>query len=239
MTEIAGQNDIANEVQAIARLFNDETAHSQINLVRIFGWGLLNPLEYSYYLDMELCAYDLHSQIRFAKEQREYIKAMVLTDATNSSHRYRRALSHVEYTVNILRDIMRGLRYLHSRELVHRDLKPANGTHTLLSSNNPSPPQKGSSLLSQLSFLDLRGGLRALISVGLTNHECFTLERRNVGNSPISASRHRVSQTSQYTLLLPAVRPDIEPPNFSRNIHIACPTRKRLISGVLALSYMH
>lgn len=163
MTELTGQNDIANEVEAIAFLFEDETAHSQMNLVRVFGWGLLNPLEYTYFIDMELCEFDLQSQIRFVNDRREVMKAMVSTDATAGTNGFQEALLVVKHTVNTLRDIILGLGYLHGRELVHRDLKPANGTHTLLflPTNHISAFLSDFKMLETLRFrLHLSGVLR-------------------------------------------------------------------------------
>jgi len=108
----------ANEVRVITKLCSTG-GHGNIIAVLQHGW--LNK-DQKYYIDMELCEMNLE----------DFINGPYI--ATLGNKRYFDPICMgVEGPEclnlwNIMRDITRGLEYIHGLREVHRDLKPQNGT---------------------------------------------------------------------------------------------------------------
>ena len=103
------KEDIINEMRAVVSLclFNEHK-----NIITVFQCGCLS--EPWYYIDMELCDFKLHNWIC---QQR---------DDTNKSSA-EDSQSYMAKICEIMRDIISGVLYVHSRNQIHRDLKPRNG----------------------------------------------------------------------------------------------------------------
>jgi len=108
---------IANEVRVITKLCSNG-GHRNIIAVLQHGW--LNK-DQKYYFDMELCEMNLDDFIKGS-----YIAALgnQYFDPTSAGGEGPECLN----LWNIMRDITRGLEYIHGLREVHRDLKPQNGT---------------------------------------------------------------------------------------------------------------
>jgi serine/threonine protein kinase len=93
------------------------------NIVSILRHGVLPNIQ-AYYIDMELCDLDLEKYIRKTWKDR----------LTDNISRYQASHSEAEvvrffgllYVREIMKDITRGLAFIHLEGEVHRDLKPAN-----------------------------------------------------------------------------------------------------------------
>ena len=110
------QRDIDNEVRAIMRLCG-EGNHK--NIVSVLKWGELPNSPY-YFIDMELC--DLNLAVYIHRTDTPSLSESLpyfIKDASVDL----RALQ----IWNIMRQIAKGITYIHKHDLVHRDVKPANG----------------------------------------------------------------------------------------------------------------
>src|SRR5271170_4843764 len=110
------QMGIDNEVRVMTKL-GSNGGHG--NIIGILRHGWLNKDQW-YYFDMELCCMNLEDFI-YGK----YITAL--------GNQYFNPISvggepDCLKLFNIMRDITRGLEYIHKHREVHRDLKPQNGT---------------------------------------------------------------------------------------------------------------
>lgn len=109
------QMGIDNEIRVITKLCSND---GHRNIISILQHGWLNKDQW-YYFDMELCAMNLE----------EFIYGRYIT--TLGSEYFdpiavEKGLECLKLW-NIMRDITRGLEYIHSLREVHRDLKPQNG----------------------------------------------------------------------------------------------------------------
>src|SRR5277367_1340854 len=110
-SQTVAAEDIWNEARAISRLCQNQ-AHR--NILCSLGHGTLSGDRY-YYLDMELCEFNLEKY---------------MTNATA-------VVGDVLIRVwDIMSDIKSGLTFLYSRNMIHRDLKPSNGISVALHSIN-------------------------------------------------------------------------------------------------------
>ena len=142
------EKDIFGELHAIEKLYKPDHGHDGLespdnensatvpravrfescahqNLVRIFASGRM-PLSPDYYIDMELCQYDLNQWI---------VKNQVLTKnwerETETEGDHNIIISDIfdmlDEGLNIVLQILTGLEFIHSHGMVHRDLNPRNG----------------------------------------------------------------------------------------------------------------
>lgn len=108
-------DDIDNEVKAITKLCT-EGSHGNIVAVLKHGWLKRSPY---YFIDMELCDLNLET----------FIYAASFDGFERDFETDRKTLEEVRLgnLWPIMRDIVRGLRFIHNHGQVHRDLKPRNG----------------------------------------------------------------------------------------------------------------
>ena len=90
------------------------------NIIEIYGYGELKNSTY-YYIDMELCAFDL----------KEYIDSKGSNPSARVTNHIRskdqRSWLDSEEIWSIMRQIANGVEFIHGHREVHRDLKPRNG----------------------------------------------------------------------------------------------------------------
>jgi serine/threonine protein kinase len=107
------EKDIKNEIRAVVLLCMSHNPHK--NIISVFDCGCL--LAPCYYIDMELCGYNLEVWIR---RQRDHEKAENVASTTTEE-------SRMAQIREIMLDIIGGVIYIHSQKQTHRDLKPRNG----------------------------------------------------------------------------------------------------------------
>lgn len=122
------KKDIENEVKAITDICAS-SGHG--NVIRFLDHGPLPASDY-YYIDMELCDFNLDKYIhapnrlpliwgrRLKRKTRERLKP-AFCEEWNSIQEKR------ENVWTIMDHITAGVEFLHGRGLAHRDLKPQNG----------------------------------------------------------------------------------------------------------------
>lgn len=110
-SDILLKQDIENEVRALEKLCTSKHP----NIVQVLGHGKLKEDGAFFYIDMELCDTTLGRYIHG-----EQVKDLVNweTIVQNNEIRF--------HAYNIMREILRGLFYIHSLGVVHRDLNPRN-----------------------------------------------------------------------------------------------------------------
>ena len=108
------ENDILNELQTIETLCK-QPCHE--NIVGIYRHA---QLEGWYFIDMELCDFNLQQYIY----EPDTLNWMPTLD--------------MQTMLKIMTDVSRGLAFIHENKKIHRDIKPQNST-PLLHFNNASP----------------------------------------------------------------------------------------------------
>lgn len=83
------------------------------NLIKVISHGPL-PTSDLYYIDMELCDFDLHNYIHDGEQYQV---------STSTRFRKKRAAFDI---LHIVTQITTGIAFLHKHKMVHRDLKPKN-----------------------------------------------------------------------------------------------------------------
>jgi len=106
------ENEILNEFRAIKKLCVD---HSHKNLVAVYRYGKL-PDSLYYYIDMELCELNLE----------EYIHEFEFKLSSTSQELPSLLPLDTKSLMLIMRDVSRGLAFIHENDEVHRDIKPRN-----------------------------------------------------------------------------------------------------------------
>ena len=115
-------SDILDEAQTIKKLY----AQQHGLLIKILAHDWL-PLSSDYYIDMELCAYNLDHWIR-NNENLYSIDGSVIQPSSYEHRCWASALIDLlEDVLFIMTQIISGLCYIHECQLVHRDLNPRNG----------------------------------------------------------------------------------------------------------------
>ena len=120
LVRVAGEvteEAISIEVHAIEILMTP----GHRNLVQVYSHGWLPQDSTLYFVDMELCAYDLDNYIY---TQTKKIESSRLRRQENSGAQF---LKQTKVMLQIAAQIATGLGYIHSLREVHRNLKPKNG----------------------------------------------------------------------------------------------------------------
>jgi serine/threonine protein kinase len=98
-------------MRAVVSLCMSHDPHK--NIITVFQCGCLTPPWY--YIDMELCEYNLEVWIFRRMEEVENKPGLSAEQ------------SRITQIWEIMLDIIRGIMYIHSQKQIHRDLKPRNG----------------------------------------------------------------------------------------------------------------
>lgn len=97
-------------------LFLNREGQNHENLIKVLRHGWLPTAEY-YYIDMEICDFDLHTYIY------EGDNCTVTRDGTPVHLQQKRGPYDI---VKIAGQIAKGIEFIHNHNKVHRDLKPRN-----------------------------------------------------------------------------------------------------------------
>jgi eukaryotic-like serine/threonine-protein kinase len=106
------KSDILNEFRTIERLCK-QSSHD--NVVAVYRYGQLGD---SYYIDMELCEFNLEQYIYEFDTADRMLPALDMTNL-----------------LKIMRDVCRGLAFIHECKMIHRDIKPQNSISVLIFNN--------------------------------------------------------------------------------------------------------
>ena len=106
------ESEILNEFRAIKKLCRE---HSHKNIIAVYRYGKLSDSLY-YYIDMEFCALDLE----------EYIHEPDTVGSFTSRRPPSLLPLHSRTVLQIMRDVSRGLTFMHENNEIHRDIKPTN-----------------------------------------------------------------------------------------------------------------
>jgi serine/threonine protein kinase len=110
------QSAIKNEIRVIDKLLRNQK-HRNIITVLSHDWFIARQF---YYIDMELCAFDLHDFVQAGIPQRIKLSAFLSTWPQMEVLRC--------FTLyGIMDDITSGLQFIHTEVEMHQDLKPNNG----------------------------------------------------------------------------------------------------------------
>ena len=111
------EQDVKNEMRAVVSLCMCHNPHE--NLITVFKCGcLFSPC---YYIDMELCEFNLEVWIHCQKDA-EKAKSLSITTTEQS---------RMAEVCKIMQDVINGVMYIHLQKQIHRDLKPRNGITSL------------------------------------------------------------------------------------------------------------
>ena len=106
---------VPQEAHVVDDLFVDGRGHEHLIKVKpTHGW-IKNPFSYYYYIDMELCDFNLSEYIRDEED--------VSFRQTNLGYA-KRSPSDI---LNIASQLISGVVFIHQHGMVHRDLTPKNG----------------------------------------------------------------------------------------------------------------
>jgi serine/threonine protein kinase len=117
---LSTRNDaVDNELRVVAAL----CTRPPRNIVEVLRLGKLTNSDV-YFIDMELCDFNLFHYIRRQWKDGHYCIRHLSTLGELS------ASAQLSQIHAILLDLVYGLRFIHSQAWVHRDLKPPNGDNT-------------------------------------------------------------------------------------------------------------
>ena len=115
--------DIENEFRVVLSLCKDE---GHPNIVKVLRDGELVPGRL-FYIDMELCDFNLHEFIRTRTSPTERLES---EDAFVKFPKFgvlSKGLTRLNVTWTIMADIASGLAFIHGKDCIHGDLNPRNG----------------------------------------------------------------------------------------------------------------
>jgi serine/threonine protein kinase len=115
--EITGQH-IQNELNAVRKLCEPGEHENVVSVLRI---GRLPKTMYCF-IDMERCDLNLETYIlrKWTLTLRRNLPRFTAIDSSPSSEK-------ITQIGQIMKDIVKGVVYIHSHKMIHRDLKPRNG----------------------------------------------------------------------------------------------------------------
>ena len=114
------ENDIKNEMRAVAKLCMTEHTHK--NIVSVFEYGRISA--FLCFIDMELCDLNLEQWIfRTWDEATAKKLPSFLTEQLPPRAR-------MGQVWDIMEDVTRAVAFIHGSHEIHRDLKPSNGLHS-------------------------------------------------------------------------------------------------------------
>jgi serine/threonine protein kinase len=117
------KQDVENEARAITKL----CVQGHENIVKVYGHEHLKGSGY-YAIDMEYCDLTLADYIRGNQEL--VVRTYELLDAEGDLISDEKLLKWHDL-VQIMKDIVKGLNFIHSNREIHRDLKPRNSSSPL------------------------------------------------------------------------------------------------------------
>jgi serine/threonine protein kinase len=123
------QAKITSELQNIQRICSGK--HD--NIVRVLGHGSFGLDTYTHFIDMELCDLNLEQYIYQGLEWQAH------HTLTPKSRFLTTDLTFAQRTIDelqILRQILQGVEYLHSNNKIHRDLHPRNSMRPNIYANS-------------------------------------------------------------------------------------------------------
>jgi len=130
------KSDILSEIQAIETISKMGGSPFLINILA-HGWL---PHSSDYYMDMELCGYNLDAWIANNKPlyfpNVEYKKNSNIYQYRLRNYELESLLTEI---LNVMLQIANGLYFIHCCKLVHRDLNPRNGISTDFGNKSHSP----------------------------------------------------------------------------------------------------
>jgi len=108
------EEEIATEISAVSSLCVED-AHA--NIVKVLKFGVLRSPHAFYFIDMEYCECNLHDYVTGVRLVHHELHWPIATQEDK-----------MEYlTDSLCTDIVAGLIFIHSKDLVHRDISPQNG----------------------------------------------------------------------------------------------------------------
>jgi len=112
LTATITEDDINNEMRAVAKLCMTQHAHK--NIVSVFGYGRLST--FLYFIDMELCDLNLERGIYGTWDEAATRKLPFLTADLPPRMR-------IGQVWDIMEDVSRAVAFIHDEHEIHRDLK--------------------------------------------------------------------------------------------------------------------
>jgi serine/threonine protein kinase len=112
------ESEILNEFRAIKKLCHE---HSHENVIAVYRYGKLSDSLY-YYIDMQYCDLDLA----------EYIHGPDTVSLLTSGRPNPLLPLHTQTVIQIMKDVSRGLTFIHEKKEIHRDIKPTNSMRPAL-----------------------------------------------------------------------------------------------------------
>ena len=112
------------EAETMRRL-NLNGGHDNIVKFLRHGWF---PDQSYFYIDLQLCDFNLEEHIR---NDSAWASAVPTSDVTKSKFSLKDGQTSRKFDeiMDIIQQLARGVKFLHSQNAIHRDLKPRNGEH--------------------------------------------------------------------------------------------------------------
>jgi len=123
--------ELPREARLVDELYLNRDGQNHGNLIKVLKHDWLPTVPYIYYIDMELCDFDMHKYITGGDGY------VVREDRTPRHLRGKRGPYDI---VHIAKQLASGIEFIHGHKKVHRDLKPANSISIALNVHLNSSP---------------------------------------------------------------------------------------------------